>query len=63
MRKVRITVNKSYATSKHHDRDVQLIMKKGMWFPSMTSFMEYSGYGADKVYELMERGIISCDSQ
>ena len=61
MNPVKIRLNKDYATSKYHSRGKQIVMKKGLEFPSLTEFMRYSGYGANKAYELMERKIIAQD--
>ena len=59
MKPVKIRMNKDYATSKNHPRGKQIIMKEGMVFGSLTSFLEYSGWSSSKFYGLFERKIIS----
>lgn len=53
-----IRMKQPYATSKYHLRGKQIVMKKGMEFPSLKSFLEYSGYSTSKTYTLLEKGVI-----
>ena len=59
MKPVKIRMNKDYATSNHHPRGKQIIMKEGKEFDSLTSFLKYSGWSVSKFYSLLERKILS----
>lgn len=59
MKKLKIVLNKPYATCKRHPRGKQIMMPQGMEFDSMISFMEYSGWSVQKYYGMLFKGIIS----